>query len=187
MRDFNFFEPYLTKQNRLSKSQLVIYIPIFIVILALVITPIVNQLIIKKMKGQTMLVSAIVNSEELQEEMKKVSNKKKQIQELEDYYKTLESIDGEMIKIDIINDLFLQTITDRVPEEMFFQNINISQGSIQITGIAKNNASIAEFEHNLRELTYFENIFVSNISTSTGGYVFTISFQIKGGIDDETN
>jgi len=187
MRDYNFFRPYLTKQNILSKKQVILYTSITIVTVALVVTPIVNALLIKRMEDKTTIVSSIVDSEAVQEEIKKINNRQQQIQELQDYHKTLESINIEVIKIDIINDMFLQTITDRVPDDIFFQTINISQGSIQITGVGKSNVSIAEFEQNLRELPYFENVFIPNISANTGGYTFTISFQIKGGVDDETN
>lgn len=187
MRDFNFFEPYLTKQNQLSKKQIVLYISISVVIITLIITPIVNQIMIKRMEEETIHASAIVDSQEAQEEREKINNKKKQIKNLENHYKTLEDINSEIIKIDIINDIFLQTITDRVPEEVFFQNINITQGSVQIIGIAKNNVSIAEFEQNLRELPYFKNVFIPNISANSGVYTFTISFQIEGEASDETN
>jgi len=175
------------KGNKLSKKQLVLYTSMTIVTVALVVIPIANALIINRMKNETILVGAIVNSEMLQEERKKINDRQVQIQELQDYLETLETINSEIIKIDIINDMFLKTITDRVPEDIFFQNINISAASIQITGVAKNNVSIAQLEQNLRELPYFENVFIPNITANTGGYTFTISFQIKGGLDDETN
>lgn len=187
MKDFNFFGPYLMKKSRLSKKQLVLYISVSIIAIVLVAIPVVNQLIIKNIENETILIGAAVYSEEAQQERQKINQKQKQIQDLQNYYKVLESIDNEITSIDIINDLFIQTITDRVPEEVFFQDIRISQSVIQITGIAKNNISIAKFEQNLRKLPYFENVFIPNISTNTGGYTFTISFQIKGGIDDETN
>lgn len=187
MRDFNFFEPYLTKKGQLTTRQLIVYISISVIGIILVILPIVNQIIIKRMENQMIAVSAVVESEEFREARDKVNNREKQIQEIQKYYKALESIDEDIKHIDLINDLFIQTITDRVPEGVFFQSINITQDIIQITGIAKNNGAIAEFEHNLRDVPYFENVFIPSISANTGSYTFTISFKIKGGIDDEAN
>lgn len=187
MRDFNFFEPYLRKKDSLSKKQWILYTSISTIIIVLVAIPLINRSIIRRMENETTLVSAVVASPEIQEQRENTQNKQKRIQELKKYHETLESIELDIKEADIVNDLFLQTITDRVPEEVFFQNINISQGMIQITGVAKNNVSIAQFEENLRELPYFENVFIPNISANTGGYTFAISFNVKGGTIDETN
>lgn len=187
MRDFNFFEPYLVKKNKLSKKQFTLYISISTIIIVLVIVPIVNLVIINKMAKQTAAVSSILDSEEKIEEREEIYIKQNKIKELKDYYNALESINSNIIEIDIINDLFLQVITDRVPEDVFFQNINIDADSIQISGIAKSNTAIALFEHNLQEFPYFENIFIPHISINSGGYAFTISFQIKGRVDYEAN
>lgn len=187
MRDFNFFEPYLTKRNRLTKKQWILYVCFSIICITIIILPIIDQIIIKNMEKQTMIVSVIVNAEEAQEERDEMNNKQKQIQEIQDYYKVLKSIDDEIRQIDIINDLFIQTITERVPEEIFFQSINIDQDLIQITGFARHNASIAKFEQNLREFPYFKNVFISNISANMESYIFTISFKVKGVLDDAAN
>lgn len=187
MKDFNFFEPYLTKKNDLSRKQIILYASTSILIILVFVIPIINQLMIKRMEEKSRNVSAMVNSEEIQGEIEEINNKRKQIKDLENYYETLEIINNDIIKIDIINDVFLQTITDRVPEEVFFQKININQGLVEITGIAKNNIFIAEFEENLREFPYFKNIFISNISADSDGYTFVISFQIKGGGSHETD
>lgn len=185
MRDFNFFEPYLKKKDPLTKKQLLQYTSISAVIIALIAMPLINQFKIKRMENETAMVSAVVDSPEIQKERENIRNKQKKIQELKEYQETLKAIEEEIKEMDVVNDLFLQTITDRVPEEVFFQSIHIDHDSIQITGIGKDSVSIAEFEENLRELPYFEKVFIPNISANSGGYSFTISFNIKGGTSDE--
>lgn len=184
MKDFNFFEPYLKSKQRLSKRVLMLHSISGIAVIILISIPIVNQFRINKLEKKAMSVSAIAYSEQTIEQKETIENRKKQIQELEEYYNFLESVRHEFTKIDIINDLFLQTITDRVPQDVFFENINIRGNSVTIIAIAQNSVSIAEFEENLRNLPYFENIFIPSISLKTVGYIFTVSFDVKDGNND---
>lgn len=187
MRDFNFFEPYLKSENQLSQNQLIIYSIISITFIVLVSLPIVNQIKINKMEQKSINVSTIAYSEETMEKRQEIENKQNQIKELEEYYSFLESVNNEFKKSDKINDLFLQTITDRVPEGVFFESISISQNKVNIKAVAQNNLDIAEFEENLRNFSYFEDVFIPNISTNDNGYLFTVSFEIEGGNDNEVN
>ncbi len=187
MRDFNFFQPYLKSKKQLSQKQLITYSIVSITFIVVVSVPIINQVRINKIEEKAINVSTIMYSEDTMDEMQKIENRQDQIKELEKYYGFLKSVNNELKKIDKINDLFLQTITDRVPEDVFFESINISQNTVNIKAIAQNNIDIAEFEENLRNLSYFEDVFIPNISTNDNGYLFTVSFEIKGGTDNEIN
>ena len=77
-------------------------------------------------------------------------------------------------------------IENSLPADISFLNLAITtEGEISINGVSSSELSIAELIHNLKETKYFEQVFVGNITYSSGSenrkiYSFNLICQSRG-------
>ena len=80
---------------------------------------------------------------------------------------------------DVVNDLLLNRITEKIPKEVFLKSLNLSADLIQMQGMATGNLAVACLETNLKSDKDFKDIYISNISLKEGLYDFSISFALE--------
>ncbi|QZY56979.1 PilN domain-containing protein [Crassaminicella profunda] len=187
MRDFNFFEPYLSKNKKITNKKYLIPIGVFIVIIFFIIIPIVNLINIKKTEEEVVSASNIINSSKDYIKVQEVEDKSRKIQEMKHKIQMLQDLEAGMNEKDIINDFLIYTIRDMVPNDLFFKMITIDPEIVEIQGIAKNKMAIAELKYNLENVKYFQDIFIPAISGDDGSYTFTLTFTIKDVTTNDNN
>ena len=73
-----------------------------------------------------------------------------------------------------------------MPENLFLTNFNAEGRDMEITGVAKDTNSIAEFSKSLRDINDVESVFISSIENLEGNYNFVLNTTFKDvNIDEE--
>ena len=72
-----------------------------------------------------------------------------------------------------------------MPEDLFLTNLNVSGREMQISGVAKDSNSIAEFSKGLKLIDDVESVFISIINNVNGNYNFVLNTTFKDVSIDE--
>lgn len=187
MRDFNFFEPYLSKNKKISNKKFLMYISAFILIIFFIIIPIVNLINIKNTEKEVISASNMINTYEDYEEVQQLEEKSQKIKEMKQNFQMLKELEAAMNEKDVINDFLIYTIRDMVPKDLFFKVVTIDSEMVEIQGVAKNKMAIAELKYNLENVKYFQDIFIPTISGDDKSYTFTLTFNIKDVTSNDNN
>lgn len=179
MRDLNFFEPYVAKQKVTEKKQKTFYGIVLLFLVVVISFPVINYIKVHRMEKEIASIHAVLESPEAIEQMQRVSDKEVKVSTLESQLQLLATIDQGIENLDIINELLYYKIFGTLPEDLFFQSVEVTSTSVSIQGAAKDKASIAEFEYNLRSTEAFEEIFIPAITTNNDLYTFSIQFIVK--------
>lgn len=102
---------------------------------------------------------------------------------LKKYYDEINNINENLDNVSGINSSLLEKISGIIPEDTFIQNMSISSSGIDISGNSEIRVSIAEFQHNLKQLDIFKDVFISIINKEANvkvGYSFTLRCELKG-------
>lgn len=183
MRDVNFFEPYIEKSDFRIDKKLVFFIVSTFTILSLTTYIIYNSILIKH---ESRLVNELISTVENPRTVKKVEEIKEKEIQVNEYRNSVDKIkqlDKSIEKRDIINEEFIDSITSKMPEDLFFTSLSI-HNDIQIVGISKDKWAVAELEKGLEELEDVEEVFVSNILSNGDNYNFTINITLKDVMED---
>ena len=120
-----------------------------------------------------------LESSTIYERLDIVEQKKEKVSEMEEKSLLLKDADKIIESRDVVNDLLLNRITEKIPKEVFLKSLNLSADLIQMQGMATGNLAVACLETNLKSDKGFKNIYISNISLKDGLYDFSISFALE--------
>lgn len=100
---------------------------------------------------------------------------RKQLDELNSYINKVTSLTStKIIVVDKIRGL--QAF---IPQDVYFNNLNYSDGTINISGITTNYSSISEFAANLQMSENYRNTKITNINFDEQANSYTFSIIIK--------
>lgn len=179
MKDFNFFEPYLDKREISGPNVLIFYAVALVVVLGLIIYPLINVFKINSLKKSVTAMKTSLESSTIYERLDIVEQKKEKVSEMEEKSLLLNDADKIIESRDVVNDLLLNRITEKIPKEVFLKSLNLSADLIQMQGMATDNLAVACLETNLKSDKGFKDIYISNISLRDGLYDFSISFALE--------
>lgn len=185
MKDFNFFEPYLDKREISGPNVLILYAVALVVVLGLIIYPLINVFKINSLKKSITTMKTSLESSNIYERLNIVEQKKETVSEMEEKFLLLRDADKIIESRDIVNDLLLNKITEKIPKEVFLKSLNLSAEQIQMQGAATSNLAVACLETNLKSDRDFRDIYISNISLNEGLYDFSINFALETAEEDD--
>lgn len=175
MRDLNFFENYIEKdQFKIDKKIVCFALSIFLVLFFCTYS-LYNHILIKQEISVVNNLKSVAENPELLSKIDKIQERKIEVSKFKDSVGRIRELDQIMESKDIINELLLDSIISIMPEDLFLTSIGINNDDIQLVGIAGGKRSIAEFEKGLEMLENVEEIFVSNISLQEDYYNFNVS------------
>lgn len=186
MRDYNFFSEFIYSRGSFRFKKLIVPL-LFIIVIAAVITTYV-LLEIKEKEQQDLLETKI---EYLA--TKEVRDTLRDVEILIEEIATLNILTGETILFDglltdgfSVTEFITEAIGSALPRNIAFTSYSISRNTVNVDAYAIAYADVAEFENNLRDMSLFYNIFVSDIdyNQETELYTFTLNIVI-GGEEDE--
>lgn len=179
MSDLNFFEPYIEKREFKFNKMVLLYTLLLLCIVGVVTIGAYNQFQIAMLQEQVKARLEIA-------EDPKIVNKYNEIKELENemvvFKEEVDKIiemDKNIAKNDIISEELLSEINSKMPAELFLTNFSASGRNIQITGVAKDSNSIAEFSKGLGFIKDVESVFISSINNVEGNYNFVLNTIFK--------
>lgn len=179
MSDFNFFEPFIEPPAKQSSMRL-----IFLIVLgalAIGITYIQINYFTEKA-----LLEASIDEQLAYLNSSEVVNKTTALNEKETAYSALKIVSEELNFFEILIQLkgklhvgLLETIHQKVPEYVFVNTMNVTATEMIISGYADSYESVALFQHQLRQVDQFRQVFVPSVVEEQGNYLFTITASFK--------
>jgi type IV pilus assembly protein PilN len=175
MADFNFFEPYIDKPSRGQSSNLV-WLILFVVIFAVMGFLQFSYMTSKNaLEDETATIREYTQSEMILNKVAVVNEKKALRDVMGTVANELNLFDFLMyvksrLHVGLFNDILSQ-----VPEYVFITSLNMTPTQVVIAGYSDSYDSVAVFQHQLRSLDRFSNVFVPSISENQGNYVFTMT------------
>lgn len=163
-QDFNFFQPYIGKEQKEKFRNTYIAIVIGILVFGFVISFAWNSMKIKETQNEIYRIKKIVDSPETKKKLAEIDNLKKKQEILNKYYNGVYSINNSVEKRSIISSELMRQICSVIPQKVSFKSISIDGGSIQISGTAESRTSIAELQYNLKLLDFVDEVQIPNIS-----------------------
>ena len=179
MKDLNFFESYIEKREINIDKQLIYYSIVTLLALFIVFYSIFNQIKIRQVSKDVAKLRSVVEDERINKKVNQISEKKKEVIEYNKSLDKIKLLDNTLEENDIIDDYLLESITSRMPDDVFFTSISIDIGNIQIIGISKDKWSIAELGKSLGAIEEFKEVFITNISSEEDNYDFTLNINLK--------
>ena len=179
MKDLNFFESYIEKREINIDKQIIYYSIVTLLALFIVFYSIFNQIKIRQVSKDVAKLRSVVEDERINKKVNQISEKKKEVIEYNKSLDKIKLLDNTLEENDIIDDYLLESITSRMPDDVFFTSISIDIGNIQIIGISKDKWSIAELGKSLGAIEEFKEVFITNISSEEDNYDFTLNINLK--------
>lgn len=189
MRDFNFFSIYVdTKKNSRRKilkavSSMIVIVVAFGSVFAF------YQLKIINLNKQLANLETEITSKERIEGVNKYKETKKKLEILNQYYAAIDDINTKINDISYVKTDFLRELESAFPEDVFIRVMTVTNSEIQMQGISKSRVAIAEFQHNLKEIDRFIDVYVSVINTEheiSKNSIFTVRCTLKDVNKDES-
>lgn len=181
MSDLNFFEPYIEKREFKFNRMVLLYTLFALCIAGIAAKGVYNQFHIFMLQGQ------VDGKREVAEDPKTVK-KYNEIKELENEMSVFKEevdkivkLDKNIAKNDIVSEDLVSEIKSKMPADLFMTNFSVSGREMQISGVAKDSYSIAEFSKSLKLIKDIESVFVSNINNNKeeGNYSFVLNTTFK--------
>ena len=185
MKDLNFFSSYSKKSDKkgLDKS-IVLYGILILIIMGIFVYGLFNFISIKKLSDDVAAIKSEVETNLGNPKIKEILEKEQEIKVIMEDMSKLKALDKHVQDRDIVNELLLEDIRNNIPSLLFISSMIINQDSIRIEGKSKDKESIAQFEHNLRNIERFEQAFIPQVIDSDGHYSFYLDVKFKEGEAD---
>lgn len=179
MKDLNFFEPYIEKIDFKANKQIIYYASVMLLVLFLIFNIAYNQVRIKQLTREVEILRTTAEDKKIIKRVEEIKNRNEKANVFKETVDKIKKLDRTIEDSNIVDNYLLNTITSKIPEDLFFTSMSLYNNSIQIVGISKDKISIAELEKGLETIKDFKEIFVSNISSQEDYYNFTINVTLK--------
>lgn len=184
MKEFNFFEQYLSDSKETREKKYRYFITIAVVIIAILYYPAYSYIAINDYNAR------IQDSQEYLDSSKN-SREYKRIIAIDEMISSLEMQQEELLNVrnflensnSKIDDSLLLSITRAVPENVDIQLISVTEDIVSINGSSLDKNSISKFQTNLRKIIEFDSVFIPNIFYETKAYDFNIQLRISNNRD----
>ena len=188
MKDLNFFSSYSKKSDkRAFDKSVLLNVLLILVVIGVAAYGIYNYLYIKRLENDVALKQYELKTSLENPKIKRVLEKEEEIGVLKDDIKKLTALDKYVTDKDFINEVLLEDIRISIPSLLFIDTIAINKENVRIEGKSKDKKSIAQFEHNLRNIERFDKVFISEIIDNENHYDFYLDLDFKEEEEDESN
>lgn len=181
MKDFNFFASYSKKKERKINKDYILYGIIILILAVMVFKTTVNLFAIKKLKSELALLEDEIQTTETDGKVKDIQNKEDDVKDLKEKIDKLSALDEYASKNDIINEYLLLEIENSLPAKVFLKKMVLNSETIKIEGNSQDKDSIAQFQHNLKNLDAFSEVFIPNISNEEDYFTFNMDLRLLSG------
>ena len=180
MKDLNFFSSYSKKSDKkgIDKS-IVLYIILILIIMGILFYGMYNFISIRNLNHDIEALKIEAEAKNQSGKIKVALKKQQEIKAYKESISKLSVLDKYVRDRDIVNEILLEDIRVNIPADLFLDSMVISQDNIRIEGKSKDKESIAQFQHNLRGIERFEQVFVPQVLDVNGNYSFYLDIKFK--------
>lgn len=185
MRDYNFFDPYLSGGRRSVSDNSTAY-AVVIIVAALVIGawPVYNIYLSADLKRQVQELETAIIANPNNALLAQVSALDTEVNQTTARLSTALAVDKELTAGEWLTAPMLASLTSVIPRDVAIDSIALSgDRQVQLSGSATNKPAIAELQLNLRRTERFEQLYISSITLRSGtreeSYVFSLTLRVK--------
>lgn len=169
MKDINLFKQYKknTAGNSASFSKGVI--PTSLIVLFAIFFGLYyyNTITIKNLNTDIKKIQTVLTNPANLAKLNVYNETKSRVGIMKNYISVVDSVESSIEKTSYINSNFFISINSTMPANTFIEFLNLDANTIQIKGMSISREEIAEYQHNLKKLGIFNDVFIGNITTQT--------------------
>lgn len=185
MRDYNFFTLIKrSKKHRLKGKKApnsYIFILIVVGLLAIIAWPGIIQARLIYLDNQISKYNQELIQDPKYNLFKEVDQKQKELSNIQNTVSKLKQVSNDISEKEVVNEKLLNLITTTLPSDTNLTKLTISEQSVNMSGVARSRAAIAELLYNLRNTGKFKLPFITSLSENNNLYPFSLSLEIIGG------
>ncbi len=185
MHDINFFQQYLPKPKKKDYGMLLMLILLLLVVCAIAYFEYDYYMKSTALKTHIKEVEAKNKDPETLKQLEIIDRKNQIHMSLDQTLGKLSIVDSYMNLKKTVYAGLLTDISDSVPEKCYISDISIENDTVNITGFADSYESVAQFQHQLRELDKLQYVFSPNMAEQNANYAFTLAVLMKVEVDYE--
>ena len=179
MSDLNFFEPYIEKREFKFNKMVLLYTLLVLCIVGVAAMGAYNQIQISMLQNQVKSRREIAENPKTVDKYNEIKELEGEIAVFKEEVDNIIALDKNIVKNDMIREELISEIQSKMPEDLFLTNFSASGRDVQISGIAKDSKSIAEFSKGLGFINDVESVFISSIDNVEGNYNFVLNTTFK--------
>lgn len=164
-RDYNFFSLELNNKESTQKKRIRFIILLLLYLALIAGAYFLLERTILSTQNEVANLDAYLTSEEVISQRQQVTEKQREIQDLQQFDASLQAFNQHLGGISVIGTEYIGKITSAVPQGLYFENISMDARLLQIQGTAPSRQIIAEYLNNMQALDLFQEVHVSNITT----------------------
>ncbi len=182
MYDVNFFEGYLPKPKKTNYTALIMLLIGVLLIGAIGFLEFTHYENRNSLKEEIKRYEAENNDPEVHEQLAQYEAKKQVQMEMSSTLSKLEIIDVFMLIKKVVYSGLLTEVSKSVPDNCYINDISIEDNTVNISGYADGYESVAQFQHQLRDVDRLKLVFTPTISEDNSNYAFSIAALIELGV-----
>lgn len=181
MSDMNFFSSYNKKSEKktIGKSTAIINGVVILICIGIIGYGTYNLMTIRGLSSEVTALNTQLEASRKDPKIAEILAKEQQVSAMKADLSKVAAMDKYISDSDIIDEFLLEDIRLNTPNEVFLKTMVMSQENIKIDGKSKDKGSIAQFEHNLREIKGLEKVFVSRVAKEDEHYAFYLEIDLK--------
>mgnify|MGYP001316469271 CR=1 FL=1 len=179
MNDLNFFEPYIEKREFKFNKMILLYTLLILCIVGVAAIGTYNQVQIGMLKNQVMDRRLVAENPKTVKKYNEIKELENEVTVFKGEVDNIIEMDKNIAKNNIISEGLISEIRSKMPEDLFLTNLSAVGRDVQISGVAKDSNSIAEFSKGLGLIKDVESVFISNIDNMEGSYNFVLNTTFK--------
>lgn len=181
MSDMNFFSSYNKKSEKKTKgkSATIINGIVILICIGIIGYGFYNLMTIRSLGSEVAALNTQLETSRKDPKIADILAKEQQVSAMKADLSKVVAMDKYVSDNDFIDEFVLEDIRLNTPSEVFLKTMVLSQENIKIDGISKDKGSIAQFEHNLREIKGLEKVFVSQVNKENEHYAFYLEIDLK--------
>lgn len=179
MRDLNFFEPYIEKREFKFNKMILLYLLLILSIIGASAIGIRNQFKISALNREVIDRVQIAENPATVKKVEEIKALETEVNTFRDEVNKIIDLDKNIEAKDIIGEELLKKVRAAMPPDLFLTSLNASNNEVQISGVAKDTYTIAEFGKGLELLEESESLFLSGITGEEEYYNFDLNLTLK--------
>ena len=185
MRDLNFFEPYIEKREFKFNKIMLLYSLLILTVIFITGFSVYNLFEIKALQNDIKERKVVADNPVTVKKVNEIKELELEVSTFKTEVEKIITLDQTIEAKDIIGEDLLIKVRTKMPTDLFLTNFSAYDREIQISGIAKDKYSIAEFSKGLEGIEDADSTFVSSITAVEDYYKFIMNLTLKEVITDE--
>ena len=169
LKDLNLFKQYKKNTTGNSASFSKAIIPSCMIVLLALFFGLYyyNTVTMKNLNTDIKKMQTVLTTQATLAKLKVYNDTKSRVGIMKNYISVVDAVESSIEKTSYLNSNFLISINSTMPANTFIESLNLDANTIQIKGMSISREEIAEYQHNLKKLGIFNDVFIGNITTQT--------------------